>query len=96
MDSELRQSVLYRPSSWALKLKAQQGNREPLIFLFNKFFSSANWNANWDRVNGSDDLKTLKDCSIKCQFTSSSNLLQSADLVLVSLSYYNGFGGKPV
>ena len=71
--------------------------RTPLIFLFNSFYGSANWDTNWDSVkNSSDLLKTVKDCRHECHFTSSPDLLPTTDLVLVSLAYYSGYGGKPV
>ena len=92
----LQASILQlNTSAWNIRQRRSEGT-EPLIFLYNKFFSSVNWNARWDIVNGSNVLKTLADCAVKCQFTSSRHLLHSADLVLVSLAYYKSHGGKPV
>ena len=89
-------STLRNAIPWDYPINSTQ-EKEPLIFLYNSFFSSPNWNTNWDSVNGSSFLRTLTDCPIKCQFTSSPYLLQSADMVLVSLlAYYKGYGGKPV
>lgn len=70
---------------------------EPLILLSNNgYHGDQDWASRWDSVEGSTVVKTLQDCPAKCLFTSDLYFLKSADLVLVSLAYYDRDGGKPV
>ena len=71
-------------------------NREPIIFLYNAFFDSPHWYSQWDSVEGSSTVRTLKNCAQKCLFASDPCLLKSADSVIVSLANYKGYAGKPV
>ena len=68
----------------------------PLIYLYNKFHGSPDWGSSWESIDGSNVLRTLKYCPIKCQFTSDPHFLKTADLVLVSLAHYDYYGGRPV
>ena len=73
------------------------GAREPLIFLYKTgYHGDQSWESKWDNWTGSMVVKTLRYCPTKCLFTSDQYLLQSSDLVLVNLAYYNEFGGRPV
>ena len=71
---------------------------EPLIFLYNTYFGSKDWDSFWDDgVDGPNgSLRTLRDCARKCIFTSDRIYFNSTDFVLVHVSSYAFMGGKPV
>ena len=84
-----------RVNSSPVKIQ-NSNNHQPWIFLYNKYFGSADWDSRWDTVDGSSVVRTLKNCPAKCLFTSDPYFLKSADFVLVSLASYKNRGGKPV
>ena len=66
----------------------------PLILIYNPLFGLPNWNCRWAGVGDSKVVQMLENCPTTCHFAFDSYFQRIADFVLVSLSGFQGWGGK--